>query len=124
MLSENEEKILAQMERALAQSDPRLSSRLSSGATPRGLLRRASEVLLGLTGLIALVAGAGSNNVFLGVTGFLCMLISVTLLRTPARRTTSKSLPVKPRGSARRGRLWSNLVEKAENHYDDRNSRD
>ena len=74
-LSEHEQRLLEQMERALHEEDPKLASTLRHGSnyTVNG-----RQVLLGslgvVLGLAALLGGVITSLVILGVIGFLLML--------------------------------------------------
>jgi len=74
-LSEHEQRLLEQMERALHQEDPKLSSTLRQGSNRsvdgRHVLLGSVLVVLGLAGLLG---GVMTNLVVLGVVGFLLML--------------------------------------------------
>jgi membrane protein implicated in regulation of membrane protease activity len=76
-LSEHEQRLLEQMERALYAEDPKLASTLG-GARQRAAQRRA--IALGGIGLLAglgmLVAGVALPAVLLGVAGFAVMVVS------------------------------------------------
>ncbi len=75
-LSEYEQRVLEQMERALTSDDPRLASTLqSSGRRP---VVRYVVAGVGLAvGLLVLVLGAASSNAWLGVIGFAVMFAAV-----------------------------------------------
>jgi hypothetical protein len=88
-LSEHEQRLLEQMERALYAEDPKFASSLRSAAPRPGSRRRAAAgVLLALVGAGLLVAGAATSIIPLGVLGFLVMLAGTFLvirtLRAPA----------------------------------------
>jgi hypothetical protein len=74
-LSEHEQRLLEQMERALYAEDPKLASTLG-GARQRAAQRRA--LALGALGLLAgtgmLIAGVAIPSVLLGVAGFAVMV--------------------------------------------------
>jgi hypothetical protein len=74
-LSEHEQRLLEQMERALHQEDPKLASTLRQGSN-RSVNGR--QVLLGsvlvVIGLAGLLGGVMANLVVLGAVGFLLML--------------------------------------------------
>ncbi|MBI1377558.1 MAG: DUF3040 domain-containing protein [Frankiales bacterium] len=80
-LSEHEQRLLEQMERALYAEDPKFASSLRS-ATPRaGSRRRAAVGVLGaLAGVALLVTGAATSVVLVGVLGFLLMLGGTVLV--------------------------------------------
>ncbi len=89
-LSEHEQRLLEQMERALYAEDPKLASTLR-GSDLRAVQRK--RLVLGAFGLLAglglLVAGVATQLVPVGVVGFLVMLAAAwyayTGLKTPAR---------------------------------------
>lgn len=74
-LSEHEQRLLEQMERALHEEDPKLASTLRQGSN-RSVNGR--QVLLGsvlvVLGLVGLLGGVMANFVVLGAIGFLLML--------------------------------------------------
>jgi len=74
-LSEHEQRLLEQMERALYAEDPKFASSLRSSG-PRSGSRRAAAfgVLAALAGVALLVGGAATSIILLGVLGFLVML--------------------------------------------------
>jgi hypothetical protein len=75
-LSEYEQRVLEQMERALTSDDPRLANTLqSSGRRP--ILRYVIAGVGLVVGLLVLVLGAANSNVALGVIGFAVMVAAV-----------------------------------------------
>jgi hypothetical protein len=78
-LSEHEQRVLAQMEQALYQEDPRLASTLKSTASAagHGLDRRriAIGVLGAVVGLALVVLGVMSQMIWVGAVGFLLMVL-------------------------------------------------
>lgn len=88
-LSEEELRMLEQMERALVEEDPKLASTLRGNAFHRQARMRA--VLAGVVfagGIALLLAGVIWQNPIVGVVGFVVMLaaaiVGVTALRAPA----------------------------------------
>ncbi|MFZ0324579.1 MAG: DUF3040 domain-containing protein [Actinomycetes bacterium] len=85
-LSEHEQRLLEQMERALYADDPKLASTLR-GARVRGYDRR--KVVLGVVGVVVgiglLLAGVAKPFGALGVVGFLVMLSSAWLVMSGYR---------------------------------------
>ncbi len=79
-LSEEELRLLEQMERALVEEDPKLASTLR-GTTLRQAARRRA-ILAGFVfaiGIVALMGGAIKNLWFVGLLGFVIMLGSATM---------------------------------------------
>ena len=73
-LSEYEQRVLAQMESQLRDADPKLARSLDSPATI-DLRRLSIGVGIGIVGLCVLVAGVATSQIWLGVLGFIAMLI-------------------------------------------------
>ncbi len=76
-LSEEELRLLEQMERALVAEDPKLASTLR-GTTLRRNARRRSLAAAGVfvVGVVVLMTGAVTSQTWLGITGFVIMLLS------------------------------------------------
>lgn len=88
-LSEEELRLLEQMERALVEEDPKLASTLRGTTLQRAARRRA--ILAGVVfvlGMAALTTGVVAGQPIIGIVGFVIMLssatIGVTALRNPA----------------------------------------
>ncbi|WP_425954313.1 DUF3040 domain-containing protein [Xylanimonas sp. McL0601] len=93
-LSEYEQRVLEQMERALTSDDPRLANTLqSSGRRP--VLRYVVAAIGLVAGLLILVLGAAGSNVVLGVIGFAVMFAGVAWAFAFAPRSKG------PEGAAR-----------------------
>lgn len=94
-LSEEELRLLEQMERALVQEDPKLASTLRGTTLRRSARRRA--IVAGfcfLIGIGVLMAGAILRITPLGIAGFVIMLASATIGLTAWRgRTAAASDP-------------------------------
>ncbi len=88
-LSEEELRLLEQMERALVEEDPKLASTLRGTSMQRAARRRA--IIAGVVfaiGLALLIAGGSSGQPVVGIAGFVVMLgaatIGLTALRHPS----------------------------------------
>jgi len=85
-LSEHEQRLLEQMERALYAEDPKFASSLRSAGPRVGSRRKAAVgVLAALVGVGLLVGGAATSLVALGVAGFLLMLTGTFLVISTMR---------------------------------------
>jgi Protein of unknown function (DUF3040) len=85
-LSEEELRLLEQMERALVEEDPKLASTLRGTAFRRAARRRA--ILAGacfVLGVVVLMTGAVASITAVGVIGFVIMLASATIALTAMR---------------------------------------
>jgi hypothetical protein len=76
-LSEEELRLLEQMERALVADDPKLASTMR-GTTLRASARRRAllAALVFVVGLVVLMTGAVTQNTVVGIIGFVVMLAS------------------------------------------------
>jgi hypothetical protein len=88
-LSEEELRLLEQMERALVEEDPKLASTLRGTTMQRAARRRA--IIAGVVfaiGMAVLTTGVLASQPIVGIVGFVVMLsaatIGVTALRNPA----------------------------------------
>jgi hypothetical protein len=93
-LSEEELRLLEQMERALVEEDPKLASALRGTAFRRAARRRA--VIAGacfVIGVVALMMGAISQVTALGIAGFVVMLLSATIALAALRGRSSAAAP-------------------------------
>jgi hypothetical protein len=78
-LSEEELRLLEQMERALVQEDPKFASTLR-GTTLRSSARRRATLagVVFLLGIVVLMTGAIAELTVVGIIGFVIMLVSAT----------------------------------------------
>ncbi len=85
-LSEEELRLLEQMERALVEEDPKLASTLRGTAFRRSARRRA--IFAGacfVAGVAILMTGAVAQITVVGIAGFVVMLLSATVALTAMR---------------------------------------
>jgi hypothetical protein len=82
-LSEEELRLLEQMERALVAEDPKLASTLR-GTTLRATARRRALLAGGafIVGVVVLMTGAITKHTIVGIVGFVVMLVSAYLALT------------------------------------------
>ena len=125
-LSDNEQRLLEQMERALYAEDPKFAS------TMRGAARRsrsARRVMIGvaalLVGLVLLVVGVAQQVVILGVLGFLSMLAGTAYAVSGHRKGGPSGVvqgngAVRPAGSKRRGGFMQRLEQRWDRRRDGR----
>jgi hypothetical protein len=93
-LSEEELRLLEQMERALVEEDPKLASALRGTAFRRSARRRA--ILAGacfLLGVAVLMTGAVARITPVGIIGFVIMLASATIALTAWRGQSGHAAP-------------------------------
>jgi len=130
-LSEHEQKMLEQMEHALAAEDPRFASQMN-GARSQAALRR--RYILGAVGVLvglALVLVGVNTVIWVGVVGFAVMVAGAAYALTPPRRrvnlgTVAADGSIKGRGpgrskggSSRKQGLMERLDERWERRQND-----
>jgi hypothetical protein len=122
-LSEHEQRLLEQMERALYEEDPKLASTLRGRSLRTADRRRLLfGVLIVLVGLALLLGGVMTPYWELGVVGFVVMLAGAWYtIRRPSRGTTS----ARPAGSAgpakpKRGKQRGSFMQRMEQRWDRR----
>jgi len=104
-LSEQEQRMLDEMERHLLQHDADVVTAPSGdrALSYRNLVYGALLLLAGIGGLVAAVAAGDKvgvvGSVILGVVAFLAMLGGAILAFTPVRRTSAPSTSTKPRAA-------------------------
>lgn len=115
-LSEHEQKLLAEMEAALAADDPRLVGALRGKARTR----QASRVLFGflgvLVGLAVVLAGLVVKNTPIGIIGF---VIALGGAFTAITNFSLRQILGKNTRSKARAPKWSDRLER---RWDDRNN--
>jgi hypothetical protein len=100
-LSEHEQRLLEQMERALYAEDPKFASSLrSAGPRPGNRRKAAVGVLTLLVGMGLLIAGPVTSVVALGVAGFVVMLVGTMLVISAMRSAPAEAAAASPVGSA------------------------
>src|SRR3954454_6396490 len=90
-LSDHEQRLLEQIERALYAEDPKFASTVSSTdlrAHARRRVRRA--LVLFILGVIALLTGMVAANVIVGVVGFCVMLASLVFAASQYKRLAGR----------------------------------
>lgn len=98
-LSEHEQKMLEQMERALYAEDPRFASQMKGSANSPNRRRIVIGVCGAAVGLGLVIAGVATEVIALGVVGFVLMVAGVAYAATPARKRSALKV-VKEGGGA------------------------
>ena len=93
-LSDHEQRLLEQMERALYAEDPKFATSMRNPRTIAGSKRRAAlGVVAFLSGIGLLVAGVATRLVPIGVVGFLAMLGGIWLAVVAMRPGSAEENP-------------------------------
>jgi hypothetical protein len=123
-LSEEEQRMLEQLEQALAAEDPKFASTLR-GSSARSRHRRLAFVSAGVfaLGIVLLMTGAVINQMFVGAAGFVLMLAGAYFGLTEWRRSTQPETlyavgsdkATKPKGKKNPGKSSAKGTGKARN---------
>ncbi len=126
-LSENEQRLLEQMERALYAEDPKWASAM------RGAVRRSSSarrLILGVggivLGLVLLLVGVAQQAVIVGIIGFVVMLAAFAYTVSSRRRpggptgVVNRAGGVRPVNTRRRSSFMQRLEERWERRRNER----
>jgi hypothetical protein len=124
-LSENEQRLLEQMERALYAEDPKFASAMRGAARRPGTGRRLLFGAVGIVvGLVLLVVGVAQQQVVLGVLGFVFMLAGTVYAVSAQRRhgptgVVGSSAKVRSAAGTTRRRRRS-FMQRLEERWDNR----
>ena len=116
-LSEHEQRMLEQMERALYAEDPKFATALEGSGLRTYTRRRVYQAVAGfLVGIALLMAGMVAKQVWLSVVGFLVMLGCAVLAVTGWRKAPKPGEqpsggPQAPRGQGRQRRSMMDRIE-------------
>ena len=119
-LSEHEQRLLEQMEKALYAEDPKFATSLRSPALGRASRGRAALGVFGvILGMGVLIAGVAVPLPALGVLGFAVMLVSAVIayaaFRAPAASAEGEA--EQPRPAPRQARSRSAFMDRMEDRW-------
>jgi len=127
-LSEHEQRLLEQMERALMAEDPKFATSLRNGSSGADRRRIIGGVVGALVGMGLLLAGVSASLPPLGVLGFIVMLAAVFLVISGVRHGSAApkegAAPAPTAAKAKPAKGQSGLMAKFEQRWQDRNRRD
>lgn len=122
-LSDHEQRLLEQMERALYQEDPRFASSLRQGrGSSINRMRIAVGIGIVIAGLIVVVAGVATSLIPVGVLGFAAMVGGAFWAWTGTRQSeggaSGSEAPAKPVKSTGKARTTSDsFMDKMEDRW-------
>ena len=124
-LSEHEQRLLEQMERALYAEDPKFATSMRSARGGAGDRRRIAIGVVGLlVGLGLLVAGVAAKLVIVGVLGFLAMLgglwLAISALRPGTEPAAAAGGPGAPTNISSRSKKSSRSKQRSGESLSDR----
>ncbi|GAA0324124.1 DUF3040 domain-containing protein [Kineococcus aurantiacus] len=125
-LSEHEQRLLEQMERALSADDPKFANAMKGSRHGRAAKRR---LVIGIAavvvGLVLLIIGVSTSQVWLGAGGFIVMLAGTIWAFSPARGASGAATGQPPTGAPRpprpgKSRRTGSFMERLEQRWDRR----
>ncbi|MGW7302430.1 DUF3040 domain-containing protein [Streptomyces sp. NPDC054829] len=118
-LSEHEQRMLEQMERALYAEDPKFATALEGSGLRTYTRRRVYQAVAGfLVGIALLMAGMVAKQVWLSVVGFLVMLGCAVLAVTGWRKAPKPGeQPAGGHQTGRQGRTKRSMMDRIEQRW-------
>ncbi len=117
-LSEHEQRLLEQMEKALYAEDPKFATSLRSASGTRAARGRAAlGVLAVLAGLGLLLAGVATMLIIVGVLGFVLMLTGSVLVYSAFRVRPVEDVAAPPTEAPSRSRKSSGFMDRMEDRW-------
>ncbi|MFF7264396.1 DUF3040 domain-containing protein [Streptomyces sp. NPDC008159] len=124
-LSEHEQRMLEQMERALYAEDPKFASALEGSGLRTYTRRRVYQAVAGfLVGIALLMAGMVAQQIWVSVVGFLvmlgCAVLAVTGWRKapkPGEQPTGPTGPTGSAGARRQTRQRRSMMDRIEQRW-------
>ena len=128
-LSDHEQRLLEQIERALYAEDPKFASTVSSTDLRTHAKRRVRRaVVLLVLGMGLLLAGVMTTQVALGVAGFCLMLFALVYAASQYKKVTARpdlrvaggDRPTAQRRKSKKAPLLQRMEERFRRRFDDR----
>jgi predicted lipid-binding transport protein (Tim44 family) len=119
-LSEHEQRMLEQMERALYAEDPKFATALEGSGLRTYTRRRVYQAVVGfLVGIALLMSGMVFNQIWIGVVGFLVMLGCAVLAVTGWRKAPKPGEQQQPGGppAARQPKPRRSMMNRIEQRW-------
>ncbi|WP_282086068.1 spore wall synthesis complex protein [Streptomyces tendae] len=122
-LSEHEQRMLEQMERALYAEDPKFATALEGSGLRTYTRRRVYQAVAGfLVGIALLMAGMVAQQVWLSVVGFLVMLGCAVLAVTGWRKAPKpgeqqQAAGTGPQAARRQGRQKRSMMDRIDERW-------
>ena len=119
-LSEQEQRLLEEMERSLYHNDAEFVASVGGNHLRPNYRSIVLGVLAGVVGIATLVAGVALQQLWLGVVGFIIMFGGVMLAITPGRTGRAHRSSSAPRGRPAKARNQQGFMDKLNDRWDRR----
>jgi hypothetical protein len=119
-LSEQEQRLLEEMERGLYQNDADFVATVGQRRGKPNYTIVVGGILLGILGVAILLTGVVVNQPIVGVLGFVLMFAGVMVALAPPRRAEAPSKPSASRKPAKASSFMDNLGDRWDKRQDER----
>jgi hypothetical protein len=117
-LSEHEQRLLEQMERALYAEDPKFATALEGAGMRTHTRRRTGWAIAGfVVGVVLLMTGVMTQIIVVSVVGFLLMLSGAVMAVTGWRRAPHDRTAAAPRGGRAQPRRRAKMMTRIEDRW-------
>jgi len=118
-LSDHEQELLAQMERALASEDPRFASVFRNPKIRRGLPKNTGLALTAIAlGIAVLIAGVATSVPALGIVGFVAIVAGITMIVSTPRKGAGVAGNIKGKATSTKSGFMEGLEGRWERRQD------
>jgi hypothetical protein len=120
-LSEQEQRLLEEMERSLYHNDAEFVAAVSARRGKPTYSAVVTGILVGVVGVAALITGVVIRQPIVGVLGFIVMFAGVLIALTPPRggRVIHSASPDAPAGEHKGSSFIQNLSDRLDKHHED-----
>jgi len=119
-LSEQEQRLLEEMERSLYHNDADFVASVGVSRARANYRSIALGVLLAVVGIVALIAGVGLQLLWLGIVGFIVMFGGVLLALSPGKTMKGMPSPAAPGRRPAQNRSDQGLMDRLNDRWDRR----
>ncbi|MCU1425554.1 MAG: rane protein [Microbacteriaceae bacterium] len=119
-LSEQEQRLLEEMERGLYQNDADFVATVGQRRGKPNYTIVVGGILLGLLGVAILLTGVVVHQPLVGVLGFVLMFVGVMVALAPPRRGMAPGKPASPGKPAKPSSFMNNLGDRWDKRQDER----
>ncbi|MEJ3406012.1 DUF3040 domain-containing protein [Rathayibacter sp. YIM 133350] len=120
-LSEQEQRLLDEMERSLYHNDADFVAHVGGGHGRPNYRAIVVGVLIAVAGVAALIAGVALNVLVIGIGGFVLMLAGVLLAITPSKRAPApEELPSSGKAGAGKASARRGFMDRLNDRWDKR----
>ncbi|MFC6355852.1 DUF3040 domain-containing protein [Luethyella okanaganae] len=118
-LSEQEQRLLEEMERSLYHNDADFVATVGARRGRPNYRAIALGVLIAVAGIVALITGVALHQLAIGIVGFVVMFVGVLIAITPSKRSVAEE-PKGPTSSASGAAAQRGFMDRLNDRWDRR----